>query len=146
MILISHRGNLNGKSDRENQPDYIEEALAQGFDVEIDVWFHQHGFYLGHDEPQREVEVDWLLDRKDKLWVHCKNFEALTKLIETELRVFYHKEEEYTIISDKHIWAHNLKSVDDKCIIPLLSKNELENWKPVEVHGICSDYIGLWNG
>ena len=37
MIYISHRGNLNGKSDRENQPDYLEEALAQGFDVEIDV-------------------------------------------------------------------------------------------------------------
>ena len=60
--------------------------------------------------------------------------------------MFYHKEEEYTIISDKHIWAHNLKSIDDKCIIPLLSKNELENWKPVKVYGICSDYIGLWNG
>jgi hypothetical protein len=103
-------------------------------------------FWLGHDTPQHEVNIEWLLNRKDKLWVHCKNFEALTKLVETELRVFYHKEEEYTIISDKHIWAHNLKSIDDKCIIPLLSKNELENWKPVKVYGICSDYIGLWNG
>ena len=153
MILISHRGNIDSIIiKRENTQSYIQDAIDLGYDVEIDVWYvdflvHKSSpFWLGHDEPQCEVEVDWLLDRKDKLWVHCKNFEALTKLVETELRVFYHKEEEYTIISDKHIWAHNLKSIDDKCIIPLLSKNELENWKQVKVHGICSDYIGLWNG
>ena len=23
---------------------------------------------------------------------------------------------------------------------------ELENWKQEKVYGICSDYIGLWNG
>ena len=28
QVLISHRGNLNGKNkDRENSPDYIKEAL-----------------------------------------------------------------------------------------------------------------------
>ena len=28
MILIAHRGNRNGKNvDRENSPDYIQEAL-----------------------------------------------------------------------------------------------------------------------
>ena len=39
MILISHRGNLNGKTDDENKPKYIEEAFSQGFDVEVDVWY-----------------------------------------------------------------------------------------------------------
>ena len=35
MILISHRGNLNGKKvDEENSPKYIEKALKEGFDVE----------------------------------------------------------------------------------------------------------------
>ena len=34
MILISHRGNLNGVNvKKENSVDYIEEALDQGFDV-----------------------------------------------------------------------------------------------------------------
>ncbi len=39
MILISHRGNINGKNEiRENSIFYIMEALSMGFDVEIDVW------------------------------------------------------------------------------------------------------------
>ena len=39
MILISHRGNLNGLSVRENEPEYIHESLVHDFDVEIDVWY-----------------------------------------------------------------------------------------------------------
>ena len=38
MILISHRGNTNGKNiNRENTKSYIDEAIAKGFDVEIDI-------------------------------------------------------------------------------------------------------------
>ena len=111
MILISHRGNIGGVFlERENTQSYIQKAIDLGYDVEIDIWYTVGKFWLGHDVSQHEVQIPWLLDRKDKLWVHCKSFEALTKLVDTELRVFYHKEEEYTIISDKHIWAHNLKN------------------------------------
>ena len=39
MILIAHRGNLFGKSEEENHPDFIDQALLQGFDVEIDLWY-----------------------------------------------------------------------------------------------------------
>jgi hypothetical protein len=53
MILISHRGNLNGPNpERENHPDYIWEALRAGYEVEIDVWWVEGKFKLGHDEPQ----------------------------------------------------------------------------------------------
>ena len=39
MILISHRGNIDGKIvERENHPDYIDKAISEEFDVEIDVW------------------------------------------------------------------------------------------------------------
>ena len=38
MIFISHRGNISSKNtNRENSPEYIDEAIGQGFDVEIDV-------------------------------------------------------------------------------------------------------------
>ena len=48
MILISHRGNLNGTSPFENHPEYIQKALLKGFDVEIDVWFFgDGGYWLG---------------------------------------------------------------------------------------------------
>jgi hypothetical protein len=51
MILISHRGNINGKQpNKENHSLYIFEAIKQGFQVEIDVWFIDGKFKLGHDE------------------------------------------------------------------------------------------------
>ena len=40
MILISHRGNINGKKPNyENKPEYIWEALRKGYHCEVDVWF-----------------------------------------------------------------------------------------------------------
>ena len=87
MILISHRGNLNRKQENwENDPSYILEALKEGYDVEIDVWhledypdlFNDSIFFLGHDKPQYRVSIDFLM--QDRLWIHCKNIEALYKL------------------------------------------------------------------
>ena len=38
MKLISHRGNINGKIEKfENNPNYIDTAIEQGYDVEIDL-------------------------------------------------------------------------------------------------------------
>ena len=52
MILISHRGNILGrKKQLENNPNYIDNALKLGYDVEVDVWSIDKQFYLGHDEP-----------------------------------------------------------------------------------------------
>ena len=40
MILISHRGNIDGVNKlKENKINYINEAIKNGFDVEIDVWY-----------------------------------------------------------------------------------------------------------
>ena len=37
MRLIAHRGNINGRNKkRENEIEYILEALNLGYDVEID--------------------------------------------------------------------------------------------------------------
>ena len=34
MILISHRGNINGKNlNIENHPSYIDKAIEAGYDV-----------------------------------------------------------------------------------------------------------------
>ena len=48
MIIISHRGNINGpEPQKENLPDYIDFALENGLDVEVDLWWNK-GIYLGH--------------------------------------------------------------------------------------------------
>jgi len=57
MFYISHRGNLNGKNQElENKPSYIFDALEKNFEVEVDIWFNEGKFYLGHDEPKDLID------------------------------------------------------------------------------------------
>ena len=61
MFLISHRGNINGANPiEENSINYILKAIDLGYNVEIDVWFVNNSFYLGHDKPQYKVNHDFL--------------------------------------------------------------------------------------
>jgi hypothetical protein len=77
MILISHRGNIQGKiPSSENHPDYIDRAIKAGYNVEIDVRYINGKLHLGHDTPDYSVTLEWLEQRQDKLWVHCKNHEG----------------------------------------------------------------------
>lgn len=144
MKLISHRGNINGVNPHyENTPEYIDKAINLGYDVEIDVWFTDK-LYLGHDFPEYVIGESWLKDRSENLWIHCKNFSALSKLISTPLKVFYHQKENHTIIGNTNIiWSHQIDEADNKSIIPLLDKETLQNWIPKQVFGVCSDYITL---
>ena len=55
-IWIAHRGNTRGpKPEKENQPEYILQAIQEGFDVEIDVWMFTH---ISLDD-QRESKEIW---------------------------------------------------------------------------------------
>lgn len=146
MVLISHRGNINGVNPQlENTYDYIDAALDAGYEVELDVWSYDDKLYLGHDKPDREVSLEWLNERSYWIWIHCKNFKALSYLISKQLVLFYHSQEDYTLISNGMIWAHNISEVDDNCVIPLLSKQDVDNWTPTSVGGVCSDFIELLN-
>jgi len=148
MRLISHRGNINGvEKELENTINYIDKANSVGYDVEIDVWY-DNGFWLGHDEPQHPVTLEWLLNRSEFLWIHCKNFQALHMLINIDgLTVFFHEQEKHTIISNGLIWSHDITVANNKCVVPLLSKDDIISWSPKhEVFGVCSDFIELLNG
>ena len=77
MKAISHRGNIKGPvPDKENRPSYIDCAIGNGYDVEIDVRSIDGELWLGHDEPQYKVEHKWLWIRRKNLWIHCKNLQA----------------------------------------------------------------------
>ena len=50
MKFIAHRGNLSGKNlDLENNPKYIDAAINQNYDVEIDLRCNGNDLFLGHD-------------------------------------------------------------------------------------------------
>jgi hypothetical protein len=145
MILISHRGNLIGPNPlKENSLQYIQEALDKGFDVEIDIWLNDGIFYLGHDVIQYEVTLDWLNKRKNNLWIHCKNIEAIEWFngsLET-YNYFWHQEDTVTLTSKSFIWAYPGKQPINRSIavMPEIFNDDLNS-----CIGICSDYIQNYN-
>lgn len=146
ILLIAHRGNLNGSRPEENSPASIDAAIAAGYHVEIDLRVINGLFYLGHDRPDYKIDFPWLLSRSDKLWIHCKNYESIKLMSETQMfRWFCHQNDTFGIVSDGSIWYSDLSSLPhSKCIIPLLSREQVDAY-PKEFlaacGGICSDYI-----
>ena len=137
MYFISHRGNIDGIiKDKENKPDYINEALASGFEVEVDVRFVDNKFFLGHDYNQFEIDEKFLLNKK--LWCHAKTREALIALQKIKAHYFWHQNDDYTITSRGFIWTYPGKKLlpQSICVLP-----ENVNYETFDCLGICSDLI-----
>lgn len=144
MILISHRGNINGKIvERENHPEYINEAISLGYDVEIDIWGIDGELFLGHDEPQYPTDFDWLKERSSNLWIHCKNIDALLYFTDIDYSLelfnyFWHETDTVTLTSENWIWAFPGKQPINGSIAVL---PEIYNDDVSDAAGVCSDYI-----
>jgi len=140
MILISHRGNTNGKFESyENEPMYIDKAISDGFDVEIDVWVVDGQLFLGHDKPQYGINYSWLKERKTKLWIHCKNIEAMEWFNSFDgFNYFWHQEDVMTLTSNGWMWVYPGKQPIKGSIAVM---PEIYNDDVSECEGICSDYI-----
>jgi len=106
MKIISHRGNLDGrKPDCENNPIYIQQALDLGFDVEVDVWYVDGEFFLGHDAPTYRVDPRWFSGKA--LWCHAKNQKALEEMIVSEdITCFWHESDKMTVTSNGLMWMY----------------------------------------
>lgn len=147
MIYISHRGNISGKIEEwENKPQYIDDTLKLGFDVEIDVWYIDNNWYLGHDNPQYSIDMEWIQRRSDKLWVHCKNIKAVEYFVENEnhckeINWFWHEEDTLTLTSFGYVWAYPGKQPINKSIAVM---PEIHNDDISKCIGICSDIVKLY--
>lgn len=142
MIYIAHRGHTHGvKKQKENEPEYIMDALKMGFDCEIDAWFINGSWRLGHDTPQYSISLDFLYT--PGLWVHCKNVAALSRLIKTDINAFWHQEDDYTLTTKGYIWCYPGKMIDipDKAICV---KPEIHDTDWNQFSGVCSDYVGYY--
>jgi len=138
MNLISHRGNINSRDvDKENNPAYIIQALSSGYDVEIDVWFNNDVFMLGHDHPQYKIQYDFLL--YEGLWLHCKTIETLSKLVYVEeLNCFFHDTDAAVLTSKNYIWTYpgNKLYSNSICVLPETTLQDIKG-----AAGVCSDFI-----
>jgi len=143
MKLISHRGNIFKKNiDLENSPSYIDEAIDNLYDVEIDLWFMENKIYLGHDKPQYQINLDFLTQRQEKIWIHCKNFDSLRLLYGTNFNFFWHEKDKYTLTSKGIIWAYPGQNLSEECVCVM--PETINNYNEEEIkkcYGICSDII-----
>jgi hypothetical protein len=150
MKLIAHRGNITGPDfTQENSPEYIENALESGYDVEIDIRYDKKtdSLFLGHDEPQYKVSLYWLAGRMDNLWIHCKNIDALDFFVTSTggFNYFWHQNDDFTLTSKKYIWTYPGKPYTPKSII-VMPENvyglDIESLRAYNCYGICSDFVG----
>ena len=148
MIIIAHRGNVDGiNPERENSPDYIDEALELGYDVEIDLRVKDKRLYLGHDEAQYPVKLGWLYRNRERLWIHCKDRESLEFCSSTvmNLHYFFHANDRYTLTSKGIGWVlvGQIPYNNSIAVLPesisYYNKYEGKYDRILGTHGICTD-------
>ena len=145
--VISHRGNLSGPSkDKENQPLEIDKAIEFGFDVEVDVWNVNQKLFLGHDKPETPVSLDFLYERREFLWVHCKNSEAIASLMGSDLNFFFHDKDLHALTSKGFLWSrpgYYRYCSEEILVMPeRLFDFQGSSWftKELDFYGVCTDY------
>jgi hypothetical protein len=133
MLIISHRGNLNGADEKlENNPSHILK-LTKRLNVEIDLWFVDNELFLGHDNPIYKINESFF---NSKMWIHCKNIEAAQFMSEKKWNWFWHDNDKMTITSKGYIW----------CYPNIFLKNGITVMKNYQKNipltfGICTDHV-----
>jgi len=110
MKLIAHRGNVDGPNPAyENQPDYIQQAMSEGYDVEVDVWYVDESIWLGHDRPQYHVSHSDFISLLyfKSIWWHAKDYKTLNYMLShgRQIKVFAHEGDKYGLVNGGYIWT-----------------------------------------
>lgn len=145
MILIAHRGLIAGPdSEKENTESAISYSLSQSFHTEIDLWFINDEWFLGHDYPSYNTTFEFI--SQPNIWIHAKNFNAANKLSETNLNYFWHENDARVLTSKGFWWTFPNKELGTNSIAvmpewytPIEDLKSCLQWNCV---GICSDYVG----
>ena len=143
MIYIAHRGLTEGPDvNLENRPQQIEQSLNQGYHCEVDVWYVNDKWFLGHDRPDYEVPYEFL--EQYGLWLHAKNLDALYVMGANRiLNFFWHESDSCVLTSQGDIWTQPGKPLtrNSVMVMPEYVDKSLENARTAECYGICSDYV-----
>lgn len=142
MKLIAHRGNINGPNPQnENNPSYLLETLSKGYDIEIDLWCVNNNLYLGHDEPQYTITLDFL--QKNNLWIHCKNIPALEYCKDRNITnpYFFHDQDDTTLTSNGLFWTFPGKFLTKHSIAVMPERSPGWLTRNMNIFGICSDLL-----
>jgi hypothetical protein len=147
MIYIAHRGLIDGPDiTLENHPLQIMTAIELGYHCEVDLRLIDDKLYLGHDEPQYEVDEYWLRD--SSLWIHAKNIEALYWLSTHktwQYNYFWHENDQYTLTSKGYIWTNPGQTLTNNSVMvmPEHVDENLSNAIIANCYAICSDFVNI---
>lgn len=146
MIFIAHRGNLNGPSSEENKPEYLKAAIDKGFNVEADLWLIGDDFYLGHDEPQYQIDFLDICKISQYTWCHCKNIAAMLHFayrrnqVNSSIKFFWHGEDDIALTSNNLFWTFPGISLTKNSIAVMPERVDYLEEELFEAYGICTDY------
>lgn len=125
----------------ENNPDYLQNTISMGYNVEIDVWKIKGDFYLGHDKPDYKIDFGFL--RSIKMWCHAKNLEALEVMLDNDINCFWHENDDFTLTNSGYIWTYPKKQVTPKSIIVCHDLENTKKMSQLDISGVCSDFVAL---
>jgi len=139
---ICHRALKNGPTPHlENKESEILDRLREGWGVEIDVWYLDGKWWLGHDKA-----TDLLLDKSilthPRVWVHCKHLPAVERCIQQgTIHCFTHDSDEATLTSKQYIWCYpgNILGKKSVCVMPERHNFTIDDICMAEY--VCSDYL-----
>lgn len=149
MRIIAHRGLLEGPDQScENYPDQIRQVIKEGFDAEIDLRVIEDELWLGHDEPQYKINLEWLKRFAMHLWIHCKNLEALQYCFNIpSLNYFAHDHDDYVVTSKGYVWAYPGKPGGKFTVLVMPEHKAMldqviedYNMDVIAPYGVCTDF------
>jgi hypothetical protein len=153
MIVISHRGNINGPDkQRENTVSAIDEVIKMGHLCEVDVWKMNDQLFLSHDLPdkdQKSTEFDYFRARRSNLAIHCKNIEALQFFQGrhedsfNSFNYFWHENDRYTLTSYGWVWAYPGQNVNknERGVAVAVMPEIVDNFKIDNFNAVCTDFV-----
>ena len=141
--LIAHRANTRGPNpSSENSIRVIKLVVSDGYDAEIDVRLINNKLMLGHDEPTYEVDLSFLSELSDSLWIHCKNYEALDYLLPLGFNCFFHTDDEYVLTSKGHIFTRPGGRIGCNSVMVMPELVGCYGKKDLDTcYAVCSDFV-----
>ena len=140
MLFISHRGNIDGICEYENTIPRIQNVLSLGYDIEIDIWFIEGKYFLGHDEPKEQI-VNLEILFNQHVWVHAKTILTLNRLVNVSPNVFFHNSDDATLTKSLRIWTFAGKPIHNNSIACLPENCNYSDKELSQCYGICSDFV-----
>jgi len=138
---ILHRGLIDGPaSGPENDEPTLWERIHAGWDVEVDVWYVDGLWWLGHDGPTTILQNKELLTHP-RVWLHCKNFEAVSA-VPPEAHYFIHDTDPATLTSQGYVWCYPGNLLQHPRSVAVLPERANFTLPLLETQGaVCSDYV-----